>query len=157
MKALAVRAPTRVVRRGGSPGLHTFAHLRLCRGAAVARKQPHIAANRGGRGALVALQRGVAAEEVWAIEDSPVGGTLTTAGGLLVKGGGESLGFYNAAEGTELKMMDTQARTFAGAITYMHEGEQYIAQVVGASAYQETGIHTGEVELILALRDQQGP
>ncbi len=77
----------------------------------------------------------VAAEEVWAIEDSPVGGTLTTAGGLLVKGGGETLGIYNAEDGTELKMFDTQATSYSGAITYIHEGEQYIAQVVGGPSF----------------------
>jgi len=77
----------------------------------------------------------VAAKEVWAIEDSPVGGTLTTAGGLLVKGGGETLGIYNAEDGAELKMFDTKATSYSGAITYIHEGEQYIAQVVGGPSF----------------------
>jgi len=92
---------------------------------------------RGNRSRLVAWDP-VAAEEVWAIEDVDVGGTLTTAGGLLIKGNGrgESLGVYNAEDGTELKLLDTQARTFAGAITYVHEGEQYIAQVVGGPSFQ---------------------
>lgn len=96
---------------------------------------PENTIERGSSTKLVAWDP-VAAEEVWVIEDLPVGGTLTTAGGLLVKGGGEALGIYNAEDGTELKVFDTQARTFAGAITYMHEGEQYIAQVVGGPSNQ---------------------
>jgi len=92
---------------------------------------------RGSKSRLVAWDP-VAAEEVWTIEDVDVGGTLVTGGGLLVKGNGrnETLGIYDAEDGTELALLDTQARTFAGAITYLHEGEQYIAQVVGGPSFQ---------------------
>jgi PQQ-dependent dehydrogenase (methanol/ethanol family) len=92
---------------------------------------------RGSKTRLVAWDP-VAAEEVWAIEDVGTGGTLTTAGGLLIKGNGrnETLGLYNAEDGTQLNLLETQANTFAGAITYMHEGEQYIAQVVGGPSFQ---------------------
>jgi len=98
---------------------------------------PENTIERGSSTRLVAWDP-VAAEEVWAIEEVAVGGTLSTAGGLLVKGNGndQSLAIYNAEDGTELKVFDTQARAFAGAITYMHEGEQYIAQVVGGPSRQ---------------------
>jgi len=91
---------------------------------------------RGTKTRLVAWDP-VAAQEAWAIEEVGVGGTLSTAGGLLIKGNGrdETLGIYNAEDGTLLKLFETQANTFAGAITYMHEGEQYIAQVVGGPSF----------------------
>jgi len=106
------------------------------RGHDYAYDDPENTIQRGSKTRLVAWDP-VAAEEVWAIEDVAVGGVLTTAGGLLIKGNGndETLGIYNAEDGTELKLFDTQARTFAGAITYMHEGEQYIAQVVGGPSF----------------------
>ena len=92
---------------------------------------------RGSRTRLVAWDP-VAAEEVWAIEDVAVGGTLSTGGNLLIKGNGQNqtLGIYNAQDGTELKLIDTQASAVAGIITYMHEGEQYIAHVVGGPSFQ---------------------
>jgi alcohol dehydrogenase (cytochrome c)/quinohemoprotein ethanol dehydrogenase len=106
------------------------------RGHDYAYDDPENTIERGNSTKLVAWDP-VAAEEVWVIEDIAVGGTLTTAGGLLVKGNGndQTLGFYNAEDGSELKVLDTQARTFAGAITYLHEGEQFIAQVVGGPSF----------------------
>ena len=77
----------------------------------------------------------IAAEEVWAIEDIPSGGTLTTAGGLLFKGNGGAQQFaaYDATNGELLWSADTQATAAAGAVTYMLDGEQYLAHVVGGS------------------------
>lgn len=90
---------------------------------------------RQGRTRLVAWDP-VAAEEVWAIEDIPTGGTLTTAGGLLFKGNGsaEQLAAYDVENGDLLWTADTQATALPGAVTYMVDGEQYVAHVVGGSA-----------------------
>ena len=105
-------------------------------GGEEAYEDPDNTIQRENRGRLVAWDP-VAAEEVWSIEDVSIGGTLTTAGGLLIKGNGrdENIGIYNAENGAELWKMDTRAGASAGPITYMHEGEQFIAHVVGGSAF----------------------
>lgn len=98
--------------------------------------EPGQTIKRGGSNRLVAWDP-IAAEEVWAIEDISTGGILTTAGGLLIKGNGndQELAIYDAETGNELWVMKTNASVSPGSITYVHNGEQYIAQVVGGSAF----------------------
>jgi quinohemoprotein ethanol dehydrogenase len=98
---------------------------------------PENTIQRGSKTRLVAWDP-VAAEEVWAIEDVAVGGTLSTGGGLLIKanGQGQTLGIYDAEDGSELKLLDVQASATAGPISYMHDGEQYIAHIVGGPSFQ---------------------
>lgn len=60
------------------------------------------------------------------------GGTLATAGNLVVQGTTESkLEFYTADTGRKLWEYDTQTVPIAGAVSYMIDGEQYIAINVG--------------------------
>jgi quinohemoprotein ethanol dehydrogenase len=60
------------------------------------------------------------------------GGVLTTAGNLLVQGTiDRTLAIYKATDGTKLWEMDTRTVGIAGPMTYMVDGEQYIALNVG--------------------------
>ncbi len=60
------------------------------------------------------------------------GGVLTTAGNLLIQGTIEkNLAIYRADNGSLLWQMPVQNVAIAGAITYMVDGEQYIAVNVG--------------------------
>ncbi len=60
------------------------------------------------------------------------GGVLSTAGNLLVQGTiDRTLAIYKASDGTKLWEMDTQTVGIAGPMTFMADGEQYIALNVG--------------------------
>jgi len=98
---------------------------------------PENTIEQGSRSRLVAWDP-VAAREQWAIEDVAVGGTLVTGGNLLFKNNGQNqtMGVYDATNGNELALFDTQSTAVAGIITYEHEGEQYIAHVVGGPSFQ---------------------
>ncbi|MFO7324685.1 MAG: PQQ-dependent dehydrogenase, methanol/ethanol family [Pseudomonadota bacterium] len=60
------------------------------------------------------------------------GGVLTTAGNLLIQGTiDRTLAIYKATDGSKLWEMDTQTVAIAGPMTFMANGEQYIAVNVG--------------------------
>jgi alcohol dehydrogenase (cytochrome c)/quinohemoprotein ethanol dehydrogenase len=76
----------------------------------------------------------VAQKEVWRVqhEEAWNGGILTTAGNLLIQGktAGEFV-IYRADNGEKLWSMDAQSGVMAGPVTYLVDGEQYIAVTVG--------------------------
>ena len=72
-------------------------------------------------------------KEVWRAEHKGPwnGGTLATAGGLVFQGTADGhFNAYDAANGQPLWSTSTYAATLAGPMTYMVDGEQYVA--VGA-------------------------
>ncbi len=85
------------------------------------------------RGQLIAWDP-VAKKIAWAQEPSRPsgGGTLSTAGNLLLQGGKTShLVAYNATTGEELWDYDVQTPALAPPVTYAINGDQYIAIAVG--------------------------
>jgi mono/diheme cytochrome c family protein len=76
----------------------------------------------------------LAREIRWAQEAGrpDVGGTLSTAGGLVFRGGRKThLIATDAASGEDLWSHDTQTGAWAPPITYALDGEQYVAIAVG--------------------------
>jgi len=76
----------------------------------------------------------VAQKEVWRVPHADVGngGTLATAGNLVVEGEARGmLGIYRATDGKRLWAMDVQGSAMSGAVTYAIGGTQYIAIAVG--------------------------
>ncbi|MEP7247027.1 MAG: PQQ-binding-like beta-propeller repeat protein [Gammaproteobacteria bacterium] len=78
----------------------------------------------------------VSQQEIWKVvfEGGSGGGTLSTAGGLVFQGNSRNQEFvaYRAENGERLWSMPTQAGVIAGAVSYLVDGEQYIAVVAGA-------------------------
>ncbi|MDC0598344.1 PQQ-dependent dehydrogenase, methanol/ethanol family [Gammaproteobacteria bacterium] len=73
-------------------------------------------------------------QEVWRAEHSDVGsgGTLATAGNLVAQGSiDKEFVIYRADSGERLWSMDIQTVALAGPISYMVDGEQYIAVNAG--------------------------
>jgi quinohemoprotein ethanol dehydrogenase len=63
------------------------------------------------------------------------GGTLTTAGNLVVEGtSNQTLAVYRATDGKKLWEMPVQTVPMAGPVTYTVDGEQYIAINAGGAA-----------------------
>jgi alcohol dehydrogenase (cytochrome c)/quinohemoprotein ethanol dehydrogenase len=91
------------------------------------------AATAGSKGALVAWDP-VAQAERWRVQHAGPwnGGTLTTAGNLVVQGLATGrLEIYSADEGETLWSFDAQTGVLAGPMTYTVDGEQYIAVAAG--------------------------
>jgi quinohemoprotein ethanol dehydrogenase len=66
-----------------------------------------------------------------------LGGTLSTAGGLVFQGTADgSLSVYRANDGTLLKRIFTGTAIMAAPITYRLDGEQYVAVLAGAGGPQ---------------------
>jgi quinohemoprotein ethanol dehydrogenase len=64
------------------------------------------------------------------------GGTLTTAGNLVVEGtSGQQLAVYRATDGKKLWATDAQTVPMAGPIAYAVDGEQYIAVEAGGASF----------------------
>ena len=77
----------------------------------------------------------VKAKEVWRIKNKVYGssGILATAGNLIFSGNHDGeFNAYNAGTGEKLWSAPTQARVVAAASTYLVEGEQHVAILVGA-------------------------
>lgn len=92
----------------------------------------------------------VAQKEAWRVPHADVGngGTLATAGNLVVEGEARGmLGVYRATDGKRLWAMDVQGSAMGGAVTYAIGGEQYIAIAVGCG-----GDYVGTCKLV----DAQG-
>lgn len=76
----------------------------------------------------------VAQAERWSVPMSGSwnGGLLTTAGGLVFGGGADGiLGAYDATSGQQLWKMDLTTGILAPPVTYMLDGEQYVAVLAG--------------------------
>jgi quinohemoprotein ethanol dehydrogenase len=85
----------------------------------------------------------VAQREVWRVPLSHThnGGTLTTAGNLLVQGQATgALNIYAADTGKALWSFDAQNGIMAAPITYLVHGRQYITQLVGWRGVNDTGV-----------------
>jgi glucose dehydrogenase/mono/diheme cytochrome c family protein len=82
----------------------------------------------------------VKAKEVWRIKNEVYGssGILATAGNLIFSGNhnGE-FNAYNATTGEKLWSAPTQARVVAAASTYLVDGQQHVAILVGARGLPE--------------------
>lgn len=86
----------------------------------------------------------VAQEEVWRSEEfinprggvQVIGGALATAGNLVFNGNlpKQEFAAYRATNGEKLWSFDTRTAVFPGAISYLLDGEQYIAIAVGGPA-----------------------
>ena len=64
------------------------------------------------------------------------GGTLSTAGNLVVEGNSDQkLVIYRASDGQKLWEMPVQTVPMAGAVTYTVDGEQYIAIEAGGASF----------------------
>jgi len=64
------------------------------------------------------------------------GGTLTTAGNLVVEGTSDQvLAIYRATDGEKLWQTDAQTVPMAGPMTYSVDGEQYIAVEAGGASF----------------------
>ncbi|MGB6449953.1 MAG: PQQ-dependent dehydrogenase, methanol/ethanol family [Steroidobacteraceae bacterium] len=64
------------------------------------------------------------------------GGTLTTAGNLVVEGtSDQELAIYRATDGKKLWATDVQTVPVAGAVSYSVQGVQYIAVEAGGASY----------------------
>ena len=64
------------------------------------------------------------------------GGTLTTAGNLVVEGtSDQNLAVYRASDGKKLWEMPVQTVPMAGAVSYLVDGEQYIAIEAGGASF----------------------
>ncbi len=77
-------------------------------------------------------------KEVWrvAYDRGGNGGTLTTAGNLVMEGtGDQEFVAYRATDGKKLWETDAQTVPMAGAMTYEVDGEQYIAVSAGGSSF----------------------
>lgn len=88
--------------------------------------------------------------EVWRVPHADVGngGTLATAGNLVVEGEARGmLGIYRATDGKRLWAMDVQGSAMSGAVSYAVGGQQYIAISVGCG-----GDYVGTCRLV----DAQG-
>jgi quinohemoprotein ethanol dehydrogenase len=75
-------------------------------------------------------------KEAWRIRYSSItnGGTLTTAGNLVIHGtGDQTLAAYRATDGAKLWEAPVQTVPLAGPVTYMVDGEQYIAINAGGT------------------------
>lgn len=92
------------------------------------------------------------------------GGVLSTAGNLLVQGTiDRTLAIYKASDGTRLWEMDTQTVAIAGPMTYMVDGEQYIAVNVGwggspvaGLAAENPPVRFGPARLLVFKLDAKG-
>lgn len=76
---------------------------------------------------------------VWESEDMSwwSGGVLTTAGGLVIQGGSEGgLKFYEAKTGELVRAINVGTGIMAAPISYMIDGEQYIAVAAGYGGAQ---------------------
>jgi quinohemoprotein ethanol dehydrogenase len=93
----------------------------------------HSDAPRTSRAFLVAWDP-VARREVWRSENrgTIASGVLSTAGGLVFQGAqkGEFAAFRDS-DGKKLWSMDPQTGVVAAAVTYLVDGEQYVAQLAG--------------------------
>ncbi|MGH8258925.1 MAG: PQQ-binding-like beta-propeller repeat protein, partial [Steroidobacteraceae bacterium] len=77
-------------------------------------------------------------KEVWRVryDKGGNGGTLTTAGNLVVEGtSDQQLVIYRATDGRKLWSMDAQTVPMAGAISYTVDGAQYIAVEAGGASF----------------------
>jgi len=84
----------------------------------------------------------VAQHEVWrvALKHTHNGGTLTTAGNLVVQGQATGeLSVYSADTGKRLWSFDAQNGIMAAPITYLAHGRQYITLLVGWRAANDSG------------------
>ena len=123
---------------GTRPGPDGF-NLGITMGATVApgKLQPYD--RRGVSGRLKAWDP-VRRKVVWETESftnpRPTSGVLATAGNLVFMGdgGGKVLSAYDAKTGTKLWSFDAQTAVFAAPITYLLDGEQYVAASVGGLA-----------------------
>ncbi len=92
------------------------------------------------------------------------GGVLSTAGNLLVQGTiDRTLAIYRATDGHKLWEMDTQTVAIAGPMTYMVDGEQYIAVNVGwggspvaGLAAENPPVRFGPARLLVLKLDAKG-
>jgi quinohemoprotein ethanol dehydrogenase len=85
----------------------------------------------------------VAQREVWrvALKHTHNGGTLTTAGNLVMQGQATGeLSVYAADTGKKLWSFDAQNGIMAAPITYLAHGRQYISLLVGWRAANDTGV-----------------
>jgi alcohol dehydrogenase (cytochrome c)/quinohemoprotein ethanol dehydrogenase len=92
-------------------------------------------------------------KEIWKVDrKSPVnGGILATGGGLVLQGTAQgSLEIFRADDGQKLWSADTQSGVVAAPISYVANGEQYVAIVVGWGGVFP--LATGEVALQSARR-----
>jgi len=103
-------------------------------GAAALFNQPG-APKRGNIESYILAWDPIAAKEVWRIPNEVYGssGILATAGNLIFSGNhnGE-FNAYNAKTGEKLWSAPTQARVVAAASTYLVDGQQHVALLVGA-------------------------
>ena len=77
-------------------------------------------------------------KEAWRVsyDNGGNGGTLTTAGNLVIEGtSAMTLDIYRASDGAKLWEMPAQTVPMAGAVTYTVEGEQYIAISAGGASF----------------------
>jgi quinohemoprotein ethanol dehydrogenase len=92
------------------------------------------------------------------------GGVLTTAGNLLIQGTiDRTLAIYKASDGTKLWEMDTQTVAIAGPMTFVANGEQYIAVNVGwggspvaGLARENPPVRFGPARLLVFKLDAKG-
>ena len=85
----------------------------------------------------------VAQREVWRVtlQHTHNGGTLTTAGNLVVQGQATGeLSVYAADTGKKLWAFDAQNGIMAAPITYLANGRQYLSLLVGWRAANDTGV-----------------
>lgn len=78
----------------------------------------------------------VQGREAWRapLQSGRGGGTMTTAGNLVFQGNSKEFTAYRADTGAKLWSMPTQTGVQAGAVTYLVDGEQYVAVCAGANA-----------------------
>ena len=103
-------------------------------GAAALFNQPG-APRRGNIESYILAWDPIAAKEVWRVPNEVYGssGILATAGNLIFSGNHKGeFNAYNATTGEKLWTAPTQARVVAAASTYLVDGEQHIALLVGA-------------------------
>ncbi|MEO7568695.1 MAG: PQQ-dependent dehydrogenase, methanol/ethanol family [Croceibacterium sp.] len=111
-------------------------------------------ANRTEKGYLLAWDPRTQTE-AWRVEypHPGSGGVLTTAGNLLVQGTiNKTLAIYRADTGARLWEMNIDQAPVAGAITYMIDGEQYIAINAGwggSPVYNLGPFQTGTAKLLV--------
>ena len=85
-------------------------------------------------------------QEVWRAPSPGVwnGGTLTTAGNLVIQGdSGGFVNIYNAKTGHKLWSFDAQSGIVAAPSTYAADGKQYITIIAGPTAGASTDLHDG--------------
>ena len=109
-------------------------HARVADAASPAPLDPLLGETRLGQSSRLRAWDPVLQREVWSSLPMPWwgGGVLTTAGGLAVMGSSDGgLWFFDAADGTALRRIETGTAILAAPISYAVEGRQFIAVLAG--------------------------